>query len=213
MYANRTALTGLMSVLEDLWKLNKTQLRLINSAFFLFYAAAQIPAGFIADRIGRKRVLIPGFFLHALGTIYSGLAAGFPWLLGARCLTGLSQGTYYSPQYAISTEVIPPKRRNVASAITMSGSALGMGLGTYVAGIMVWRWGYSWRTPLILFGSLALLLSFIMARVVAPTLTGLIVDMTGSFSSAFLLAAMLQAIAWGILLTVPEPKPESAPGA
>lgn len=168
MYANRTALTGLMSVLEGLWGLSRTQLGLVNSAFFFFYAAAQVPAGLLADRVGRKRVLVPGFLVHSLGAIYSGLATSFPWLLGARALTGLSQGTYFSPQYAISTAAVPARYRTVASALTMSGSALGIGLGTLVASFMVWRLGLSWRFPLILFGGLALVLTITMSKLIKP---------------------------------------------
>lgn len=168
MYANRTALTGIMSALEDLWGLSRTQLGLINSAFFFFYAAAQVPAGLLADRFGRKRILVPGFLIHALGAIYSGLAASFTGLLGARAVTGLSQGTYFSAQYAISTAAVPTNYRTLASALTMSGSALGIGLGTLVASFMVWRLGLNWRYPLILFGGLTLLLTLAMAKLIQP---------------------------------------------
>ncbi|HBK86490.1 MAG TPA: hypothetical protein DDZ53_10715 [Firmicutes bacterium] len=44
-----------------------------------------------------------------------------------------------------------------------------------------------------------------VSMVLAPTITGLIVDLTGSFDSGFLLAALLQAIAWALLLTIQEP--------
>lgn len=168
MYANRTALTGLMVVLEDTWGLSRTQLGLVNSAFFFFYAAAQLPSGLLADRFGRKRVLVPGFLLHALGAIFSGLTMSYTWLLGARALTGLSQGTYFSPQYAISTAAVPAKYRTVASALTMSGSALGIGVGTLVASFMVWRLQLSWRLPLLLFGSLAFILALVMSRLIKP---------------------------------------------
>jgi predicted MFS family arabinose efflux permease len=103
-----------------------------------------------------------------LGAIASGLATSFPWLLAARALTGLSQGTYFSPQYAISTAAVPPKYRTVASAVTMSGSALGIGLGTLIASFMVWRLGLSWRFPLVLCGGLALLLTLAMAKLINP---------------------------------------------
>lgn len=168
MYANRTALTAVMTVLEELWDLSRTQLGLINSAFFFFYAAAQVPSGLLADRVGRKRVLVPGFLVHSLGAIYSGLATSFPWLLGARALTGISQGTYFSPQYAISTAAVPAKYRTLASALTMSGSALGIGVGALAASFMVWRLNLNWRLPLILFGGLALVLTLTMAKLIRP---------------------------------------------
>lgn len=166
MYCNRTVLTPLMSVLETNWRLSKTELGLLSSLFFLMYSAVQIPAGLLADHIGRKRVLVPGFLLHATGALLSGLAGSFPFLLGARMLTGVSQGTYFSAQYAISTSEVPPRYRTVASAITMSGSALGIGLGTLVASWLVFRLQLSWRAPFLIFGALAVLLTLIMARVI-----------------------------------------------
>ncbi len=168
MYANRTALTGIMAVLETSWHLNRTQLGLLNSLFFFFYAAAQVPAGLLADRFGRKRILVPGFLVHALGAIASAFARSYPWLLGARAVTGLSQGTYFSPQYAISASQVPTRYKTVASAITMSGSALGIGLGTLLASFMVWRLELNWRVPLLFFGGATLLLTGIMAKAIKP---------------------------------------------
>lgn len=168
MYANRTSLTAIMSALEGLWGLSRTQLGLINSVFFFFYAAAQVPAGMLADRWGRKQVLVPGFLFHALGALASGMATTFYWLVGARALTGLSQGTYFAPQYAISTAAVPSRYRALASALTMSGSALGIGLGTLIASFMVWRLGLNWRYPLLLGGGLAFILTTVMAKLVKP---------------------------------------------
>lgn len=168
MYANRTVLTPLMSVFESTWHLSKTQLGLLSSLFFLMYSVVQVPAGLLADRIGRKQILVPGFLLHSAGALLSGLAQNYPFLLGVRMLTGVSQGTYFSTQYAISTSEVPPRHRTVSSAITMSGSALGIGLGTLVASLMVFRLGLSWRVPFVFFGTLAMVLALVMAKVIKP---------------------------------------------
>lgn len=168
MYANRTVLTPLMSVLESNWHLSKAELGLLSSLFFLLYSAVQVPAGLLADRIGRKQVLVPGYLVHAIGALLSGMSQSYPFLLGARMLTGFSQGTYFSTQYAISTEAVPPGRRTVASAVTMSGSAIGIGLGTLTASLMVFRFGLSWRVPFITFGVLTAVLTLVLARLIKP---------------------------------------------
>lgn len=166
MYANRTVLTPLMSVLESNWGLSKAELGLLSSLFFLMYSVVQVPAGLLADRIGRKQVLVPGFLVHACGALLSGIAQTYPFLLGMRMLTGFSQGTYFSTQYAISTESVPSHRRTVASAITMSGSAIGIGLGTLTASLMVFRFGLPWRLPFITFGVLTVILTLILAKAI-----------------------------------------------
>lgn len=166
MYANRTVLTPLMSILEVSWELNKTQLGLINSLFFLLYSAAQVPAGLLADRVGRKLVLVPGYLLHAVGAAFSGLATGYPFFLGSRMLTGLSQGTYFATQYAIISAEVPVRFRAVASAITMSGSALGIAAGTMLASLMVYQAGLPWRVPFLFLSALTMLLAVLMMRLI-----------------------------------------------
>ena len=55
MYADRNILSPVMSVIQDQWGLNRGQLGLMSTVFFLTYALMQIPTGYLADRIGRVR--------------------------------------------------------------------------------------------------------------------------------------------------------------
>ena len=42
---------------------------LIASCYFFGYTSMQIPSGFLVDKFGQKKVLIPGFILFALGAL------------------------------------------------------------------------------------------------------------------------------------------------
>lgn len=143
MYADRTILSPVLGDIESEFGLSGAQLGLINSVFFLTYALMQIPSGALADRIGKKVVLVPGFLLFAIGTALTGLVGKFGWLLGARALTGMGEGTYYSTQYALSSEAIPERRRSLGSAVINSGMAFGISLGfigsSFVATDLGWR--------------------------------------------------------------------------
>lgn len=46
-----------------------TALGLISSFYFTGYVAMQIPAGILVDKIGKKKVLIPGFILFGLSAL------------------------------------------------------------------------------------------------------------------------------------------------
>lgn len=166
LYANRTVLSPLLKVLSDQWHLNKTQLGLLNSVFFLMYALVQIPSGVLADRLGRRRVLLPGFFLQGLGALASGLAPGAQAFLGIRAVTGLGQGTYYSAQYALAAGAIPKEHRGLGTAIINSGMAGGIILGLWLAGAMVYDWSLSWRWPVLVLGGITLVAGGLMAAVV-----------------------------------------------
>lgn len=62
------------------------------TVFFLGMAIAQIPAGLLADRFGRKPVLRIGLLLYVAGAIGTLLAPTLGWMLVARFLWGLGAG-------------------------------------------------------------------------------------------------------------------------
>lgn len=147
MYADRTVLNPVMGELEKEFGLSGTQLGLMNSVFYFSYALLQVPAGILGDKIGKKKVLIPGFLLFGAFTAVTGWAKSWSTLLFARVVTGAGEGTYYCPQYGLSSEQIPKKYRSLGSAIINSGMAFGIALGLMASSWLVYDQGYSWRTP------------------------------------------------------------------
>lgn len=147
MYADRTVLNPVMGELEKEFGLSGTQLGLMNSVFYFSYALLQVPAGILGDKIGKKKVLIPGFLLFGAFTAVTGWAKSWSTLLFARVVTGAGEGTYYGPQYGLSSEQIPKKYRSLGSAIINSDMAFGIALGLMASSWLVYDQGYSWRTP------------------------------------------------------------------
>ncbi|WCF06530.1 MFS transporter [Paenibacillus thiaminolyticus] len=147
MYADRTILNPVMPILAQEFGINNAQLGLINSVFFLAYAILQIPAGTLGDRLGRKNVLVPGYILFGLATAFTGIVNSFFMLLLARIITGVGEGTYYGPQYALSSEAIPEKVRTVGTAVINSGQAIGISLGYITASTLTLEKGLNWRIP------------------------------------------------------------------
>ena len=147
MYADRTVLNPVMGELEKEFGLSGTQLGLMNSVFYFSYALLQVPAGILGDKIGKKKFLIPGFLLFGAFTAVTGWAKSWSTLLFARVVTGAGEGTYYGPQYGLSSEQIPKKYRSLGSAIINSGMAFGIALGLMASSWLVYDQGYSWRTP------------------------------------------------------------------
>ncbi|HEX4885525.1 MAG TPA: MFS transporter [Casimicrobiaceae bacterium] len=150
MYADRTVLTPVMKDIQNEFGLSATQLGLISSAFFLSYAILQVPAGILGDRIGRKKVLVRGFILFGVFTAVTGMVKSFWQLIAARIVTGVGEGTYYGPQYGISSEQIPPEHRSLGSAIINSGMAFGIALGLMASSYMAYTLNMGWRMPFFL---------------------------------------------------------------
>lgn len=122
---------------------------LLASAFFAGYAAMQIPAGLLADRLGNKRILVGGMLAFAAATALRGLAPSYPLLVASGAAAGLAQGTYYAPMFALSSGTLPPARRALGSAVVYSGMALGTSVGYLVGSRFAAGPAWGWRTAFL----------------------------------------------------------------
>lgn len=151
IYATRNILSASMNAIQLEFDLTQSQLGLINSVFFFTYTFAQIPSGMIGDRFGLKRMLIIGFLIFGVFTGLTGVATSFAMLILIRAFVGIGQGTYYGPQYALSSSAIPLKHRGFGSAIINSGMAFGISLGLIGAGFIINTLGLNWRISFYIF--------------------------------------------------------------
>lgn len=166
MYATRTILNPVMGDIQNEFSLSDANLGLISSMFFLVYAAFQIPSGLLGDKIGKKRVLVPGFIIFGIFAAVTGTTNSFFLFLMAWMVVGAGEGTFYGPQYALSSEAIPKKRITLGSAIINAGMAFGMSLGYYISTYTVHEWGMHWRTPFFIIAVPVVLVGLLMAWVI-----------------------------------------------
>jgi MFS family permease len=166
MYADRSVFSPVISEIRGEFGVSLAQIGLLSSAFFLAYAALQVPFGILAERIGRKRLLVAGFALFGVSTAASGLAGDFALLIGLGVVTGIGQATYYPTQFSISAEAIPKRGRAVGLAIINNGMAVGVAGGTVVATVLAFNAGLGWRVSLLVMGALTLVTAVLMALLV-----------------------------------------------
>ncbi|MGL4861441.1 MAG: MFS transporter, partial [Enterobacteriaceae bacterium] len=109
----------------------------------------QVPAGIFGDKYGRKKILVPGFMLFAAFIAAVSISPGFLIFIIFWMMTGASQGAYYGPQYALSSEAIPKQWITLGSAIIGSGMSFGIALGYYLSSFLVDTFHTSWKTPFL----------------------------------------------------------------
>lgn len=122
--------------------------------FFSLPAGIFIPfAGFLSDRVGRKKIIVPALFLYGTGGLLSGLAAllmqdPFPLLLSGRVLQGLGAGGTYQLAMALTGDIFQSKERTKALGLLEAANGLGKVispiLGALVAMII-------WYAPFFLY--------------------------------------------------------------
>lgn len=131
---------------------------IIASCYFFGYTALQIPSGFLVDKFGQKKVLIPGFILFAAGVFSIAFAKSItPIYIGA-VMAGIGCGTYYGSAYSLTSQHVPPEKKGLQTAIVNSGSALGMILGMTGSSYFVKTLGLPWQTMVIISGCLLVFL-------------------------------------------------------
>lgn len=173
MYADRSVFSPVVTEIRGEFGVSLAQIGLLSSAFFLAYAALQVPFGILAERVGRKRLLVAGFALFGLSTAASGLADDFGLLVGLGVITGIGQATYYPTQFSISAEAIPKRGRAFGLAIINNGMAVGVAGGTVVAALLAFDLGLGWRVALLVMGGLTVACALVMAVLVwEPRRTG-----------------------------------------
>ncbi|GAA4771037.1 MFS transporter [Microbacterium gilvum] len=168
MYADRNILSPVMTVIQEEWGLSSTQLGLMSTVFFLTYALMQIPTGYIADRIGRVRVVVIGYVAFGIGTILSGFASTFLIFLLFRAFTGIGEGTYYSPVYGISSSYVSKRWRGVSAAVINSGMAVGISLGFIGSSYLTFTLGLPWHITFLVFGAATVVVAALIHYFLSP---------------------------------------------
>jgi len=168
LYAGRTALPVLLPALAREWRLDRAQLGLISSAFFLTYTLAQLPSGILSDRWSPRPLLLAGYAVQGTAGLGAAWAAG-PGAFGAwRAVSGLGQGTYYVTQYALAAGAVPEGRRGALLAFINTGMAAGTIVGLMLTASLVYARGWHWRAVLGLLGATGVILAALMAVLVRP---------------------------------------------
>ncbi|HKF98320.1 MAG TPA: MFS transporter, partial [Steroidobacteraceae bacterium] len=94
-YVDRGNLATAAPLIREQLSLSNTQLGVLLAAFFWSYAPAQLPAGWLAERLDPRQVLAAGLAVWGAATALTGFATGFIMLLALRLMLGLGESVMY----------------------------------------------------------------------------------------------------------------------
>jgi MFS family permease len=154
-YVDRGNLATAAPLIREQLSLSHTQLGVLLAAFFWSYAPAQLPAGWLAERLDPRRVLAAGLALWGAATALTGIATDFILLLVLRLMLGLGESVMYPASFKILAVEASEGQRGRVNGSLASGQLLGPAVGTLVGGLLM-AW-VGWRAVFILFGFASLL--------------------------------------------------------
>ena len=131
-----------------------TMVGLTLTVFALARLILNIPAGLIADRFGRRVLLIGGPILTSIGMFGSGFAGDIWSLLIWRFVAGAGSAFFMSGALIYLIDIAPPDLRARYVATNQWALSVGVALGPGLGGLVAERWGLA--APFHLVGVIAL---------------------------------------------------------
>lgn len=114
----------------------------VLNAYAIVFAALLVPAGRIADRIGRRRGFLGGLTVFVAGSALCGLAQSVEMLVAARVVQAVGAAALMPTSLALLLPEFPPAKRPVAIGIWAAVGGVAAALGPVIGGLLVqvdWR--------------------------------------------------------------------------
>jgi len=105
-------------------------------AFGIAKALANLAAGGLADRAGRKRLLVLGWALALPVPVLIALAPNWGWIVAANLLLGANQGLAWSMTVVMKIDLVGPVRRGLALGLNESAGYLGVAAAAFATGAL-----------------------------------------------------------------------------
>jgi AAHS family 4-hydroxybenzoate transporter-like MFS transporter len=143
------------------WGLGKAALGPVFSAGLFGLMIGALLFGPLADRVGRKRIIILSTLAFGMGALATAFVQDVSLLITIRFLTGLGLGGAMPNAIALTSEFNPRRRRATMVMNMFCGFSVGAALGGLLAAAMIPHFG--WRSVFVVGGAAPLLLAPILA--------------------------------------------------
>ncbi|HET7884636.1 MAG TPA: MFS transporter [Bradyrhizobium sp.] len=151
-----TAIGYVAPALAKEWNLGKGALGPVFSAGLFGLMIGALLLGPLADRIGRKKIIILSTLAFGIGTLVTFLVNDVSALLAIRFLTGLGLGGAMPNTVALTSEFSPHRRRATMVMAMFVGFSIGAALGGLLAAALIPAFG--WRAVFVVGGAAPLML-------------------------------------------------------
>ena len=160
-------------IAADFSRASISDLSWVLNAYAIVFAALLVPAGRVADRIGRKRVFVSGLVVFTLASGLSALAPSVPFLVATRTLQAVGGAMMMPASLGLVLPAFPAEQRALAVGIWSAVGGVAAALGPPIGGVLVelsWRWIFLVNLPIGLIVAAVALRSLDEAR--DPSSTG-----------------------------------------
>ncbi len=132
--------------------LSSTEVQWVQESYVLVFASTLLIWGSLADRVGRRRLLVVGILIFIASSVWAGSADGAASLILARIVQGFGGAMVLPTTLSLVNATFQGRERGIAFAVwgsTIGGMvAVGPVLGGWLATDFTWRWAFLINVPL-----------------------------------------------------------------
>lgn len=158
-YMDRSNISVAQPEIAKQFHLTKSAMGLVLAAFTWAYALGQVPAGWLGDRFGAKKVLTVIMTWWSAAAMMTGAAIGLASLFGARFLLGVGEAGAFPVASRGMWLWFPRSERGRIQGVTHFFSRFAVAITPFVAGSILIAFG--WRAIFYIFGSLGIVWAII----------------------------------------------------
>ena len=133
----------LLPFIRNEFNLSYTRASFVTSAFALANGTGQLPAGFLADRVGPRILILVGTLGVAAGGVLVGFSQTYIMLLVCLVLMGLLAGGYHPAATPLISASVEPRQRGRALGFHLIGGNVGFAVTPIIAAAIAATW--DWR--------------------------------------------------------------------
>jgi sugar phosphate permease len=153
-YLNRVNIAPVIPLIREDIGLSYTQIGWITAAFYGLYTITQLPAGYLGDRLGPRKVIALGGLLASLANLVFSQLKSFPLLVGFHALNGFGQGGGWSPSVKLLVNWFPKEKLGTTLGLYTTCVSFFTMIAYVLSGYLGQHFG--WRLSIIVPGAILL---------------------------------------------------------
>lgn len=153
-YLDRANLSIANTTISKEFGFSGTEMGLLLSAFLWPYALANLPAGWLVDRFGPRKMFSSALTLWSAVTFLMGFVNTYSFFYGLRILLGMAESPFFTSGIKITQSWFSDKERGLPTSIINTGSQIANAIAPPLLTVLLLWVG--WRGMFIIVGLLGI---------------------------------------------------------